>query len=108
MHQQDHAEIDLLDSTEHAAHEGGFAAAATSQITGSLLVFALLVLPPATAQRLTTRPAVGVALSAGIAVAVTWLGLALAYYSSYPIGFFVTTIAFAVYVGASGAKRLVA
>ena len=28
VHQQDHAEIDLLDSTEHAAHEGGFAAAA--------------------------------------------------------------------------------
>jgi zinc/manganese transport system permease protein len=84
------------------------AAAATSQITGSLLVFALLVLPPATAQRLTTRPAVGIALSAGIAVAVTWLGLALAYYSSYPIGFYVTTIAFVVYLGASGARRLVA
>jgi cobaltochelatase CobN len=29
VHQQDHAEADLLDSTEHAAHEGGFAAAAT-------------------------------------------------------------------------------
>ncbi len=28
VHQQDHAEADLLDSTEHAAHEGGFAAAA--------------------------------------------------------------------------------
>jgi zinc/manganese transport system permease protein len=84
------------------------AAAATSQMTGSLLVFALLVLPPATAQRLTTRPAAGIALSAGIAVAVTWLGLALAYYSSYPNGFFVTSIAFAMYVGASGVHRLVA
>jgi cobaltochelatase CobN len=28
VHQQDHAEIDLLDGTEFAAHEGGFAAAA--------------------------------------------------------------------------------
>jgi cobaltochelatase CobN len=28
LHQQDHAEIDLLDSLDHAAHEGGFAAAA--------------------------------------------------------------------------------
>ena len=28
IHTQDHAEADLLDSTEHAAHEGGFAAAA--------------------------------------------------------------------------------
>ena len=32
------------------------AAAEASQITGSLLVFALLVLPPATAQVLTARP----------------------------------------------------
>ena len=30
VHQQDHAEIDVLDSTEHAAHEGGFAAAAAA------------------------------------------------------------------------------
>ena len=30
VHTQDHAEIDLLDSTEFAAHEGGFAAAAES------------------------------------------------------------------------------
>ncbi len=30
VHAQDHAEIDLLDSTEHAAHEGGFAAAAAA------------------------------------------------------------------------------
>jgi cobaltochelatase CobN len=28
VHQQDHAETDLLDSTDYAAHEGGFAAAA--------------------------------------------------------------------------------
>ena len=28
VHQQDHREIDLLDSTDFAAHEGGFAAAA--------------------------------------------------------------------------------
>ena len=30
VHVQDHAETDLLDSTEYAAHEGGFAAAAAS------------------------------------------------------------------------------
>ena len=30
VHQQDHAEADLLDSTEHASHEGGFAAAAAA------------------------------------------------------------------------------
>ena len=30
LHQQDHREIDLLEGSEHAAHEGGFAAAAAS------------------------------------------------------------------------------
>ncbi len=30
LHQQDHAETDLLDSTDYAAHQGGFAAAAAS------------------------------------------------------------------------------
>ena len=84
----------------------GVAAAATSQITGSLLVFALLVLPPATAQRITTRPGPSAALAVGLALAVTWLGLAFAYYSSYPIGFYVTTIAFAGFLGSGAASWL--
>src|SRR4051812_20305119 len=70
----------------------GIAAAATSQITGALLVFALLVLPAATAQRLTIKPAQSVLVSVVCSVAVTWLGLALGFYSRYPIGFYVTTI----------------
>ena len=76
----------------------GLSVAATSQITGALLVFALLVTPGATAHRLTSRPALGVALSVAIALAVTWLGLALAYFSVYPVGFYVTSLSFAVYV----------
>jgi zinc/manganese transport system permease protein len=76
----------------------GLAAAATSQITGSLLVFALLVLPAATAQALTTRPALSLVLAVAVGLAVTWVGLAAAYYTSYPIGFWVTTVAFAGYV----------
>ena len=75
----------------------GFAAAEASQITGALLVFALLVVPAATAQRITPRPALSIGLSVAIAVAVTWAGLAAAYYSPYPIGFFVTTFAFATF-----------
>src|ERR1043166_6183858 len=56
----------------------GLAVAATSQITGALLVFALLVTPAATAHQLTSRPVLGIALSIAVAVAVTWLGLTLA------------------------------
>jgi zinc/manganese transport system permease protein len=76
----------------------GLSVAETSQITGALLVFALLVTPAATAHQLTTRPALGIALSVAIALAVTWLGLALAYFSIYPVGFYVTSLSFALYV----------
>jgi len=76
----------------------GLAVAATSQITGTLLVFALLVAPAATAQRLTARPLRGLLLSIAIGLAATWIGLALAYFSIYPAGFYITTLAFAAYV----------
>ncbi|MET9480094.1 metal ABC transporter permease [Streptomyces sp. NPDC006638] len=76
----------------------GAATAEASQITGTLLVFALLVMPAATAQVLTARPVASLALSVLLAVAVTWLGLIAAYYSPYPLGFYVTTFAFAAYV----------
>jgi zinc/manganese transport system permease protein len=74
------------------------AVAATAQITGALLVFALLVTPAATAQRVTARPGPGLALSVAIALAVTWLGLSIAYFSPYPVGFWVTSISFGLYV----------
>ncbi len=80
----------------------GLAVAGISQITGSLLVFALLVAPAATATRLTARPALGIALSVLIAVGVSWLGEAIAFYSPYPIGFWVTSLAFAGYLLATG------
>ena len=80
----------------------GIVAAGTSQVTGSLLVFALLVAPAAAASQLTSRPGLGMALSAGLAVVVTWVGEAVAFYSPYPVGFWVTTFAFATYVIARG------
>ena len=78
----------------------GAAVAETAQITGALLVFALLVMPAATAQRLTPRPLAGLVLTVVIGWAVTWAGLIAAYYSPYPIGFYVTSFAFAAYLGA--------
>ena len=76
----------------------GAAAAETSQITGSLLVFALLVLPPATSQVLCARPAASLALAVVLGLAVTWLGLAISYFSPYPVGFWITSVAFAAYL----------
>ena len=82
----------------------GAAVAETAQITGALLVFALLVLPPATAQIITGRPGVGIGLSVVLAVTVTWGGLVAAYYTPYPTGAFITTFSFGAYAMARGAR----
>jgi zinc/manganese transport system permease protein len=87
----------------------GLTVAATAQITGALLVFALLVTPAATAQQLTARPGLGIALSVLIALLVTWVGLTIAYFSPYPVGFWVTSLSFGLYVavrlGAEAVRR---
>jgi len=85
----------------------GIAVAETAQITGALLVFALLVLPPATAQVITGRPVLGIGLSAALAVVVTWASLVAAYYTPYPTGAFITTFSFAAYVLARVARLIV-
>jgi zinc/manganese transport system permease protein len=76
----------------------GLAVAATAEITGALLVFALLVTPAATAQQITARAGPGLILSVALALAVTWLGLGVAYFSPYPVGFWVTSLSFGLYL----------
>jgi len=76
----------------------GLAVAATSQITGALLVFSLLVTPAATAQLVTQRPGTSLMLSVVLALVVVWAGLTIAYYSIYPVGFWVTSLSFGLYV----------
>jgi zinc/manganese transport system permease protein len=89
----------------------GLAVAATSQITGPLLVFALLVMPAASAQAITSRPLPSLVLTVLLGLAVTWLGLAISYFSVYPAGFYIATISFLLYllvrvcVGALGARH---
>jgi zinc/manganese transport system permease protein len=85
----------------------GCAAAEVSQITGALLVFALLVMPAASAQQLTARPALSFVLTVIAALAITWLSLGVAFYSVYPVGFFVSTFGFGAYVLAAGWRALV-
>ena len=84
----------------------GVSAASVSQITGTLLVFALLVVPAATAQAWTPRPVLGAALTVALGLAVTWVSLFVAYYTPYPIGILLTSIAFTVYLLAGGWRRL--
>ena len=76
----------------------GLAVAATAQITGALLVFALLVAPAATAQLVTNRIGRSVVLTVVLGVLTTWSGLAWAFFANEPVGFCITTIAFVLYV----------
>ena len=69
-------------------------------------MFALLVMPPATAQVITGRPVLGMGLSVGLGVSVTWAGLVMAYYTPYPTGAFITTLSFGAYVAARGVRVL--
>jgi zinc/manganese transport system permease protein len=72
------------------------------QVSGVLLIFALLVAPGAIAERVTRRPAAALAVSGSLAVLITWISLALAYYTPYPVSFYVTSLAFAGYLAARG------
>ena len=84
----------------------GIAVASTAQITGVLLVFALLVAPAAAARALTPDIGLGLALSVAIALAVTWIGLGLSYYTNISVGFYVSSLAFGVYLVARLSRRL--
>jgi zinc/manganese transport system permease protein len=75
----------------------GLAVAVAVQVVGVLLIFSLLVTPAAVADRLTTRPAAAIAVSVLVALGCTWIGLAIGYYFSYPVSFFITSLAFFVY-----------
>jgi zinc/manganese transport system permease protein len=74
------------------------------QVVGVLLIFALLVTPAAIAQYVTTRPAVAAAIAVALALLFTWMGLAVGYFTPYPVGFFITTFAFGTYAIVRGAR----
>jgi len=74
------------------------------QVVGVLLIFALLVTPAAIAQYVTTRPALAAALAVALALLFTWMGLAVGYFTPYPVGFFITTFAFGTYVLVRGGR----
>jgi zinc/manganese transport system permease protein len=64
----------------------------SAQIVGVLLVFALMVGPPATAQRLASGLWSGIALSAAIALVEAWLGIAMAYETDWPVSFCISLL----------------
>jgi zinc/manganese transport system permease protein len=59
-------------------------------VVGALLMFSLLVGPPAAARLFSPDPLRAIPLSIGFALVVVWLSIAAAYETSLPVGFFVT------------------
>ncbi len=77
----------------------------SAQIVGVLLVFALMVGPPATAQRLVTGLWSGMALAALLALAEAWLGISIAYYTDWPVSFCIALLSALGYFIASANWR---
>ena len=74
--------------------------AACTPVVGVLLVFTLLVGPAATAQRLTSCLAPGLALATGLALAEAWGGIALAWVTDWPTSVGITLLSAGAYAAA--------
>jgi zinc/manganese transport system permease protein len=68
------------------------------QVTGVLLIFSLMVTPAATAEYLSRKPQRTILISVAIALAVTWSGIFISFYTPYPVSFYITAEAFGLYV----------
>jgi zinc/manganese transport system permease protein len=69
------------------------ATAMTVPVVGALLIFSLMIGPPAAARSLTSRPLLAMLLSVVIALLTAWLAIAASYLYNWPIGFFVGALA---------------
>ena len=82
------------------------AVTAAVQVVGVLLVFSLLVTPGAIADRVATTPARGILVCAGLSLVFVWAGLAVTYFSTFPVGFVITTLAFGGYLLVRGGQAI--
>lgn len=78
------------------------ATAMTVPVVGALLIFSLMIGPPAAARALVSRPLAAMVLSVGVALLTVWVAIAGSYLTNWPIGFFVGALSASVY----GAGRL--
>ncbi len=81
------------------------AVAECAQIVGVLLVFTLMVGPAAAAQNVSRRLGAAIAISAGLALAEAWGGLTLAFYTDWPVSFWITALSGVVYFGSLAVRR---
>ncbi len=68
------------------------------RVTGVLLIFSLMVTPAAAAQYLSKNARRAIVFSVVIALASTWTGIFVSFYTQAPVSFYITAIAFSVYI----------
>jgi zinc/manganese transport system permease protein len=69
-------------------------------VVGALLMFPLMVGPPAAARAVSRSPLSAIALAVGVALVTVWVAIAASYLTTWPVGFFVGTVAAAFYLAA--------
>jgi zinc/manganese transport system permease protein len=67
-------------------------------VVGTLLMFSLMIGPPAAARSFTANPRAATVLSVGFALASVWTAIAVTYLTNWPIGFFVGVIGAVFYI----------
>ena len=78
----------------------------TLPVVGALLIFSLMIGPPAAARSVTSKPLPALVLSAVIAVVVLWISIASAYQTNWPVGFFVGALGAVCYAAGRGYAAL--
>jgi zinc/manganese transport system permease protein len=61
----------------------------TLPVVGALLIFSLMIGPPAAARSLTASPLLAMGISVLLALVTVWLAIAISFETNLPIGFFV-------------------
>jgi zinc/manganese transport system permease protein len=73
------------------------ATAMTVPVVGALLIFSLMIGPPAAARAVAKGPTAALGLSVVFALVTVWSAIALSYVTNWPIGFFVGLLGAAWY-----------
>ena len=61
----------------------------TLPVVGALLIFSLMIGPPAAARSLTASPLTALGLSVVLAMVTVWIAIAASFETNWPVGFFV-------------------
>ncbi len=67
----------------------GLATSLTLPVVGALLIFSLMIGPPAAARAMTNSPLAAIGLSVVLALVTVWVAIAASFETNWPIGFFV-------------------